>query len=293
MIWISKQRTGLPVIFSKGTKEMHDGFMMALCQLKVSKDKKENIEKAISMLRAAALGGAQLAVLPEMFNCPYDNSFFRIYSENALTSETLEKISETARRSRIHVVAGSIPEEDDGRIFNTSFIFDDKGNIIAKHRKLHLFDVDIKNGIRFMESEVLTAGTEITVVETRLCTMGVAICYDMRFPELARIMALKGAELCVFPGAFNMTTGPAHWELLIRARALDNQVYVAAVSPARDPGASYVAYGCSMAADPWGDVIAKADENEQTIYAEIKKERITQIRKQLPLLLHRRKDLYQ
>jgi predicted amidohydrolase len=130
------------------------------------------------------------------------------------------------------------------------------------------------------------------VVDTDSGKLGVAICYDIRFPELARLMTLQGAQLLVFPGAFNLTTGPAHWEILSRTRALDNQVYLATCSPARDEKASYVAYGHSLVADPWGEVIFQAGIGEEILYASIKASRVDEIRQELPLLKNRRRDLY-
>ena len=143
-----------------------------------------------------------------------------------------------------------------------------------------------------MESDTLTAGEEMTVIDTEFCKVGVAICYDVRFPEWFRKMALSGAELIVLPAAFNMTTGPVHWDLTMRARALDNQVYFAANSPARDENAPYQAYGGSCIAGPWGDFIAHADETECIVYGDIDLERVKAVRRQLPLLKHRRGNLY-
>ena len=271
---------------------MKRDFRLAMCQMHVIDDKEMNISRALDMLTGAAEGGADLAVLPEMFNCPYDNSKFDKYAETLPGSLTAGAMAQKARELGIYVVAGSIPERDGNNLFNTCLIFDKSGDLTGRHRKMHLFDIDIKDKIRFMESEVLSYGREVTVVETDFCKIGIAICYDMRFPELSRLMALEGAEVIIIPGAFNMVTGPAHWEILIRTRALDNQVYVAAVSPARSLTASYTAYGNSMAASPWGTVIAMASEKEEIIFADIEAGEIARIRNELPLLKHRRVDLY-
>ena len=158
---------------------------------------------------------------------------------------------------------------------------------------MHLFDIEIPGEISFKESEIITAGNRVTVVETDLVNLGVAICYDMRFPELFRLMALKSADLMIVPGAFNMTTGPAHWETTVRARAIDNQVYVAAASPAMNTGLSYVAYGRSMIVDPWGKVLASAGADEEIIYATVDKSIINKVREELPLLKNRRTDIYE
>lgn len=265
---------------------------ITLCQMNVRDNKHDNIEKALRMLDSAAHDGADIAVLPEMFNCPYNNSKFRDYAENENSSITLEALSEKAKALGMYVAGGSIPEEDNGQIFNTAYFLGKEGEILGKHRKMHLFDIDVKDRIRFIESEVLTAGEDITVIDTELAGIGLAVCYDIRFPELSRLLALKGAEIIIVPGAFNMVTGPAHWELLIRTRALDNQVYVAGVSPARDKDASYVAYGNSMLANPWGEILLRLDDKEDITTGTISKDAIAEVRTGLPLLAHRRTDIY-
>ncbi|MDO8686263.1 MAG: carbon-nitrogen hydrolase family protein [Clostridiales bacterium] len=284
-------------------KNINSRISLALCQMKVVKNKISNIEKAVSMLETAASRGAEIAVLPEMFNCPYDISYFREYSEidpikltapenHNANSVTICAISEAARRLSITVVAGSIPENDNNRIYNTCFVFDSEGRIIAKHRKIHLFDIDMPEKITFKESAVLSPGNTLGLFDTDFCKAGVMICYDMRFPELMRQYALAGAEVVFVPAAFNMVTGPAHWKLTIRARALDNQIYVAAVSPSRDISTSYIAYGHSMLAGPCGDTVATLKEDEGILFSEINMEKIKEIRNQLPLLKHRREDVY-
>ncbi len=271
---------------------MKNKFKLALCQMKVIDDKNSNIKKALDMIEISANNGSDLVILPEMFNCPYDNNKFREYAEEKGSSKTLKAISEAAEKFNIYIVAGSIPELKEGKLYNSSFILDRNGEIIGSHRKMHLFDIDIPGKIIFKESENLSAGNQITVIETDICKIGVVICYDMRFPELLRIMTLKGAELIVIPGAFNMTTGPAHWETLIRARAVDNQLYMAAASPAKNEELSYVAYGNSMVVDPWGKILARAGEEEEIIYADIDLSRIKEVREELPVLKNRREDIY-
>lgn len=271
---------------------MNPKFKLAVCQMEVTRDKKENISKALSFIGKAVENGAETVVLPEMFNCPYENKSFRQYSEPTENSETIEALSKAAAKHSVYIFGGSIPELADGDVFNTSFVFDRQGHIIGRHRKVHLFDIDVPGKITFKESDVLSRGNEVTIVQTDLCTFGVAICYDIRFPELFWLMIEKGAEVVVIPAAFNMVTGPAHWELLIRCRALDNQVYVAAAAPARCETASYVSYGNSMIVGPWGEVIARADEKEAIIFAQIDLGRKLEIHDELPVLKQRRADLY-
>nr|WP_265101209.1 carbon-nitrogen hydrolase family protein [Methanobacterium lacus] len=268
-------------------------FEIALCQMNVVESKDENLERAVSMIREANVNGATLVVLPEMFNCPYDNDKFVEYAENRKTSKSLKAISRAADENNVYVVAGSIPEESCGNIYNSSFVFDDRGEVLDVHRKIHLFDVEVSDGISFKESNTITPGDKVTVVETPFMKFGVAICFDLRFPELFRLMAMEGAKLVVVPGAFNMTTGPAHWETTIRTRAIDNQIYVVAVSPAKNDELSYVAYGHSMVVDPWGDVVETAKEEETIVYATINEDMVNKIREELPLLKNRREDIYE
>lgn len=271
---------------------MGDNFTVALCQMKVVEDKAQNIEHALSMIIEAA-SQSDLVILPEMWNCPYQTTLFPEYAEEKEKSPTLNAISGAAKREDVYIVAGSIPEKHEGKIYNSSFIFNPQGEIMDVHRKVHLFDIDVPGKISFKESETLTAGNQITVVDTPLCRIGICICYDIRFSELLRLMALEGAQIIIVPGAFNMTTGPAHWKPLIQVRAVDNQVFMAAISPARDYDAFYVAYGHSMVADPWGSILKEAGTGEEIIYAPIDLDIIPKIRQELPILKNRRTDLYQ
>ena len=255
---------------------MGDNFTVALCQMNVVESKAQNIEHALSMISEAA-SQSDMVILPEMWNCPYQTKLFPEYAEEKENSPTLDAISRAAMRENIYIVAGSIPERYEGRIYNSSFIFNPLGEILDVHRKVHLFDIDVPGKISFKESETLTAGNQITVVDTPLCRIGICICYDIRFSELLRLMALEGAQIIIVPGAFNMTTGPAHWKPLIQVRAMDNQVFIAANSPARDYDASYVAYGHSMVTDPWGSIIKEAGAVEEIIYAKIELDLIPKI----------------
>lgn len=272
---------------------MKKKFILSICQMKVCDDKNLNISKAQVMIGEAAKNGAELIVLPEMFNCPYDNGKFPEYAEDIREGNTIKAICKTAGENNVYIAAGSIPEVFEGKLYNTCVFIGREGKIISKHRKVHLFDIDVEGQIRFKESDVLSSGNQITIIDTDLCKIGIAICFDIRFPELFRLMALKGAELILVPGAFNMVTGPAHWELLVRTRAVDNQLFVAAASPARDTQASYVAYGNSIIAEPWGEILKRAGEGEEIIYSEIDLEKLEKVRSQLPLLKNRRHDLYE
>lgn len=266
-------------------------FKLGLCQMQVTGDKAANLRRAETLLRQAADRGANLAVLPEMFNCPYENACFPLYGEPA-GGETWQFLSGIAKKLGIYLVGGSVPELEDGKIYNTSYIFSPEGKELGRHRKVHLFDIDVPGGQRFMESDTLTAGDSFTLVATPLGKLGVAICFDIRFSDFFRVMGDLGAQLIVIPAAFNMTTGPLHWDLAFRMRALDNQCFVAGCSPARDVNASYVAYGHSLVCDPWGTIVAQLDEKEGVIVTDIDLNDLDKYRGQIPILAGRRTDLY-
>ena len=266
---------------------------IALCQMNVIDNKQENILKATSMINEAASFDSDFVVLPEMFNCPYSNEKFIEYAEEEKLSSTLDIISKLAKKNEIYILAGSIPEKENSKIYNTSYLFDRKGKIIAKHRKMHLFDVDVKDGIYFKESDTLTPGNEFNVAETEFSKIGMGICYDVRFPQLAQINVKKGAEILFYPGAFNMTTGPAHWELLFRSRALDNQVFCIGVAPALNEDADYHSYGHSIAVNTWGEVICQLEYGEELKIIEIDLDEIKKVREEIPVLKNKRNDLYE
>jgi omega-amidase len=263
----------------------------AICQLKITDSKEINLEKAENMLRTAAKNNIDIAILPEIFNSPYDTSLFKQYSET-YPGETTDMLSAVSKELGIYIIGGSICEKDGDFYYNTSYSFDRCGNLIGKHRKIHLFDIDIKEKIKFKESDVLSCGNKSTVFNTEFCKIGVLICYDMRFPELTKKMVNEGAKIIVSPASFNMTTGPAHWHAIIRARAIDNQVYFLAASPARDELSGYVSFGHSIIVDPWGEIIAEADEKECILYGNLELDFIEKIREELPILKHARNDLY-
>ncbi|BAT78016.1 Omega-amidase protein [Vigna angularis] len=272
-------------------------FKIGLCQLSVTPDKDRNIAHARTAIQDAASKGAQLVLLPEIWNSPYSNDSFPVYAEDidagADASPSTAMLSELSRLLKITIVGGSIPELSGGRLYNTCCVFGTDGKLLAKHRKIHLFDIDIPGKITFIESKTLTAGETPTIVDTEVGRIGIGICYDIRFPELAMIYAARGAHLLCYPGAFNMTTGPLHWELLQRARATDNQLYVATCSPARDTGSGYVAWGHSTLVGPFGEVLATTEHDEAIIIAEIDYSILEQRRTNLPVTKQRRGDLYQ
>lgn len=267
-------------------------FRIALCQSNVVDNKGKNLENAYGLISEAASNGAQMVALCEMFNCPYSGKYFPDYGEREADSETIRMLKAAAGEFGIYLIGGSLPELAEGRIYNTSYVLSPEGEVIAKHRKTHLFDVNIENGIRFMESEYLSPGEDLTVFDTPFGRAGLCICYDIRFPEMARSLVLMGARIIFIPAAFNMTTGPAHWDTLFRARALDNQVYMAGISPARDTAGVYTAYGHSIITNPWGQIVGEAGHTQEIIYGDIDIDYENKVREELPLLKHRRPNIY-
>ena len=272
-------------------------FKVGLCQIpgsratEMEKDKKDNILNAKRMIREAASNGCDFVALPEMWNTPYSNDYFREYAE-PVTGETVKFMSSIAKELGIYLIGGTIAELEDDKVYNTCFVFDRNGEIIGRHRKTHLFDIDVKGGVRMMESDTLTAGDDVTVIDTEFGKIGIAVCYDVRFEDLFMNMALKGAHTIFLPAAFTTVTGPLHWELLMRARAIDNEVYFAAISPGRNPEGPYQAFGHTMFIDPWAKVLAEAGTGEEIVYAEADLDYLETVRAQLPVLRHRRPELY-
>ncbi|KAJ5220440.1 Hydrolase [Penicillium chermesinum] len=255
---------------------------LALVQLASGADKAANLSHARNKVLEAAKAGARLITL--------DPS-----PPTKEQSPSFHALSAIAAEANAYLIGGSIPELETStkKFYNTSLVFSPTGSLIGTHRKTHLFDIDIPGKIQFKESEVLSPGNQLTVIDLpEYGKIGLAICYDIRFPEAAMIAARKGAFLLVYPGAFNTTTGPLHWSLLGRARAVDNQSYVALCSPARDPEAGYQAYGHTLIADPSANILGEAQESETIIYADLDNETITSVRKNIPIYTQRRFDLY-
>lgn len=266
---------------------------IAAIQMPTVADKMENVRTVKTYLEKIKDENPDFVILPEMFCCPYQTENFPIYAEKE-GGPVWQQLSGYAKQYGIYLIGGSMPEKDaEGNVYNTSYIFDREGKQIGKHRKVHLFDIDVKGGQTFKESDTLTAGDSDTVFDTEFGKIGVMLCFDIRFPELSRMMVNDGARIVFVPAAFNMTTGPAHWELSFRTRALDNQIYMVGCAPARDVSAGYISWGHSIVTDPWGRVTGMLDENEGILLAELDMDYEEQVREELPLLKSRRKDIYQ
>ena len=266
---------------------------IASFQLKVCEDKYANIEKLAELVGDGAAEGADILSLGEIWNSPYQTDLFPVNAEPEQGDSWLA-LSTIARKNGIYVVGGSIPElGDDGNIYNTCYVFDRQGNQIGKHRKVHLFDIYAHGEQVFKESDTLTAGNSFDTFETEWGKMAVNICFDIRFPESSRIPALNGAKVIFNPASFNMTTGPAHWEVAFRQRAIENQVYMVGTADAQNPDAGYLSYGHSIITDPWGRVLMQMDEKEGCNITEIDLDYIDEVRQKLPLLSARRTDVYE
>lgn len=281
-------------------------FKVGFCQTSVSYDKAQSLENARAAVISAVSQGAELVLLGEMFACPYATKYFWEYGERVPPlgqlptgeSPTVQCLSDLARKHKVWIVGGSLAEIDDNRVYNTCLVFDAEGRVAAKHRKVHLFDIDVaatatRAAMRFKESDVLSAGNQFTFVDLPWCRAGIGICYDLRFPEYALGLRQIGAKLLIYPGAFNTTTGPAHWSVLARGRANDAQCFVALPSPARstDPK-DYQAWGHSMLVTPWGDVVHEAGHQPAVFVAEVDPGEADRIRAQVPTSNQKRKDLY-
>ena len=267
---------------------------VALLQLKVTANKTQNLANAELKILEASKQGANLIVLPECWNSPYAVSAFPEYAEQIPAGPTTEFLQSLAKKSKAFLIGGSFPEIEDGKYYNTSLTFGPTGDLLGKHRKVHLFDIDVPGKIRFKESDVLSPGNSETLIDLAgYGKIGLGICYDIRFPELAMRAARNGAFAMIYPGAFNLTTGPAHWQLLARSRAVDNEIYVIVDSPARDTNKeNYQAWGHSLVSDPWGNVITEADEQESITYATLDPAKLNEVRSSVPVYQQRRFDLY-
>uniref|UniRef100_A0A6M2DNP3 omega-amidase n=1 Tax=Xenopsylla cheopis TaxID=163159 RepID=A0A6M2DNP3_XENCH len=275
-------------------KQMATKFKLALIQLHVTADKKNNVERALKLIETAKSNGAKLVALPECFNSPYGTEHFAAYAEEIPCGETCKALSSAAKTNQVYLVGGTIPERHvDGKLYNTCTVWCPDGNLIATHRKVHLFDIHLPGKIAFKESSVLTPGECLTTFEIDKVKIGVGICFDIRFGEMAQIYRNQGCKMLIYPGAFNMRTGPLHWELLHRARSVDCQSFVAAISPARDPAAGYVAWGHSFLIDPWGKILVEAEDKEDILYGEFDEQVVDDFRQQIPVYKQRRTDVYE
>jgi predicted amidohydrolase len=263
---------------------------VAAVQLNSTNEKARNLDKAERLVRAAAAEGAELVVLPEKWNLLAAGVELVAGAED-LDGPSLDAARSWARSLGVNLLAGSISERGEEKAFNTSVLIGPEGEDLAVYRKIHMFDVDA-GGVSYRESEHERAGSEVVTAAAGELTVGMSVCYDLRFPELFRILALRGSRLVCVPSAFTLATGRDHWEVLLRARAIENQVFVVAANQVGRAEPHYESFGRSAIVDPWGVVLATAADEECFIAAEIDLEAQDRVRHSLPSLANRQPHAY-
>lgn len=264
-------------------------YLAAVVQMDSTDDRRQNLRKMMKYIDQAAEAGAKLIVFPETADYIGEEM-----QQNAWSADDAKKLfSEAAARHGMYIHCGSITAQNEpDRPYNMTLFFAPDGRCMGSYEKLHMFDVDVSDGPAFRESAQVCEGRHIAAVRTELGTIGMAICYDIRFGEMFRLMALAGAQLLCISANFTAETGRDHWETLLRARAIENGCYVLAADQT-GVKPSFTAYGNSMIIDPWGKVIARSGNREEVVYAGIDLNYVNQVRSQIPSLDNRRKDLYQ
>jgi predicted amidohydrolase len=264
-------------------------FRASAVQLKAGRERDENLTLADALVADAAEAGAELVVLPEVFAWRGPQSAEPDQAE-PIPGPTSDHVAALARRLGIHLVAGSLLETSTGgKCYNTSLLIGPDGTILARYRKIHLFEVDIEGEVTVSESRTRRPGEQVVCVDTELGRIGMSICYDLRFPELYRRLADAGAEIIVVPAAFTATTGAAHWEPLVRARAIENQCFVVTADQFGANEEGFREYGHSMIVDPWGRILAEAGgDGPRTVTALLDAQCLVDVRRKLPSLEHRR-----
>jgi deaminated glutathione amidase len=263
--------------------------LAAVVQLTSVADRAQNLERAAHWIACAARAGAKLCALPENFSYMRAEAAAPHPGAEPLEGPSSQFLREQAKRHGIVLCGGSFPEAVSGqeRVHNTSLVVSEAGEVLAIYRKIHLFDIDLP-GTTLRESAAVAPGSELVVTETSAGCLGLSICYDVRFPELYRELVTRGAQILLVPSAFTVPTGRDHWEVLLRARAIENQCFVLAPAQHGRHSPQRESYGRSLIIDPWGTVLATAPDGEGIALAEIDLERMREIRRRLPALQHRR-----
>jgi deaminated glutathione amidase len=266
---------------------------IAVLQVNSKNDKEANVREALRLLELAAERGADVAVLPENVNYLGPKEGLLRAAEE-IPGPTSERFAAKARELGVWILAGSIPEVSEyaDHNYNTSLLIDRQGAIVARYRKIHLFDVEISGNVSAQESATVAPGEEVVTAAVEGHTVGLSICYDLRFPELYRELALRGAEIVFVPAAFTLYTGKDHWTTLLRARAIENQCFVVAAGQIGTHEPNMSCYGRSTIIDPWGTVLAQAPDGVGIADADLDLDRVAEIRRQLPSLSNRRPDVY-
>jgi deaminated glutathione amidase len=258
-------------------------------QMNSGDDLAQNLECTRKLVALAVERGARLVVLPENF------AFMGLEGEKTRVAESEssggpihDTLRELASRHAIELIAGGFPEisPDAKRPYNTALVFDPSGAIVARYRKIHLFDVDLADASKYRESSGTTAGSEIVAVDLASARLGLSICYDLRFPELYRELTRRGSEVLVVPAAFTQTTGRAHWHVLLRARAVESGAFVLAAAQSGSHPGKRTTYGHALIVDPWGTVLAECEDGEGVAVAELDPKRLEAARSAIPLARH-------
>lgn len=291
-LWV--RRNGIKMAEEVGISD-RQSFRVAVVQPFLTARKEQNLQKLQELIAQAVEKGAQLVVLPEFTTTVAPNSaadFVKFAEE--IPGPSTDLMSKCARDHQVYIVGGSLIERDNfGRLYNTCPVFNPQGQMIVKYRKIHLFKIDCPGRVYdFQEYGFLEQGVDLGIFDMPVCKIGLGLCYDIRFPELAQIYIQKGCKVLLFPGAFNTVIGPAHLSVMQKARAIDNQVYVVTASPARDDNNPYVCWGHSSIIDPWGQIVAQAGENEEIVFANIDLGYVDKVRQQIPVQQQKRNDLY-
>jgi predicted amidohydrolase len=264
----------------------------AAIQMSSTLIREENKETAEALIREAVSAGADLVALPELWSC---HGLEDVYHENAepVPGPTTEFLGDLARELGVYVLGGSILEGEPGaqRLSNTSTFFDPSGEMTAVYRKIHLFDVKVSDN-DYLESATIAPGSEIVTAKSGAATLGLSVCYDVRFPELYRLLALRGAEVLAVPAAFTLQTGKDHWEILLRARAVENQAFVVAPAQWGRKANGRWTYGRSMIVDPWGTVLATCPDRDGYASATLDLDYLDRLRREFPALANRRPEAY-
>jgi predicted amidohydrolase len=266
---------------------------VAAVQFNSKDDRAANIATARRLIDEAAATGARLVMLPEVWTFMGDQARLGEMSD-PIPGDLTAMLGELARTHGIYVHSGTFYErlEGDDRVCNTAVVFDPSGQIVATYRKMHLFDVAVSPDVTFQESAAVKPGEEIVTFDLDGMRVGLATCYDLRFPELFRILTLEGAEAILLPAAFTLMTGKDHWEVLIRARAIENQVYMITCNQVGFWAPAKANYGRSMIVDPWGTVISTAPDTDCVITGVIDRDRVEKVRNQIPSVTNRRPAAY-
>ena len=279
-----------PLIKHFGEQEMK--MRIGLAQMNSQDSRKTNLRAAETLVRKLAGEGAELVMLPEHFSFIGPDHQKPRMAEPLDSSPSLEMIRSCAAELKIHIHLGSFLEKDGDKVFNTAVVVDSSGEVIARYRKIHLFDVEVPGGKTYLESDTISPGQQTAIFAIGDFVFGLATCYDLRFPELFRSLVSRGANTLLLPAAFTLQTGRDHWEVLLRARAVENQCWVAAAGQWGAAPPHHLSYGRSMVIDPWGIVVVQAVDGVSTVTADLNLDTLQSVRTSFPALTHIRTDLF-